>query len=74
MEKLTLSVTEAAKVLGVSRPTMYTIIHRADFPAFHVGNRVLISRQGLADWVEAQTGQKKTTSGGANSESGTLKP
>lgn len=36
-EKITLSVTEAAAVLGVSRPTVYQLIHRSDFPAFKVG-------------------------------------
>ena len=36
-DKLALSVTEAAALLGVSRPTVYTLIHRADFPAFKLG-------------------------------------
>ena len=54
IEKLTLSVTEAAAVLGVSRPTIYQLIHRQGFPAFKVGSRTLISRERLAEWVEAQ--------------------
>lgn len=53
-EKLALSVDEAAKLLGVSKPTMYGIIHREDFPCFKVGNRRLISRVKLAEWVESQ--------------------
>lgn len=53
-DKLTLNVTEAAAVLGVSRPTVYQLIHRQDFPAFKVGSRTLISRERLAEWVEAQ--------------------
>lgn len=56
-EKLTYSVTEAAEVLGVSRPTMYELIRREGFPSLKVGRRVLISRQRLAEWVDQQAGK-----------------
>lgn len=54
-EKIALTVPEAAELLGVSRPTVYQLMRAEDFPAFKVGRRTLISRSGLADWVEAQT-------------------
>ena len=54
VEKLTYSVTEAAEALGVSRPTMYELIRREGFPSLKVGNRVLISRQRLVEWVDQQ--------------------
>lgn len=54
MDKLTYSPTETAQVLGVSRPTVYQLIKRADFPAFKVGSRTLISAEGLRAWVQAQ--------------------
>lgn len=54
--KLVYSVAEAAEALGISRPTVYTLIHRKDFPSFKVGNRTLISISGLQQWVAAQTG------------------
>lgn len=54
LQKLAYSVDEAAQVLGVSRSTVYNLIHRADFPALKVGNRQLISREGLAEWVRKQ--------------------
>ena len=57
-EKIALSVTETAEMLGVSRPTVYRLIQRADFPAFKIGSRTLISRDGLARWVEAQAAQE----------------
>lgn len=53
-EKLGLSVTEAAALLGVSRPTVYELINREDFPSFRIGTRRVISRAGLERWVEAQ--------------------
>lgn len=52
---LAVSTTEAARLLGVSRPTLYTLLNREDFPSFHVGNRVLVSVAGLQEWIERQT-------------------
>ena len=54
MDKLTYSPTETAQVLGVSRPTVYQLMKRADFPAFKVGSRTLVSAEGLRTWVQAQ--------------------
>ena len=53
MDKLTYSPTETAQVLGVSRPTVYQLMKRADFPAFKVGSRTLVSAEGLRTWVQA---------------------
>lgn len=55
-EPFAVSTTEAARLLGVSRPTIYQLINRTDFPAFKVGTRTLISVAGLERWVEAQAG------------------
>lgn len=49
-----ISVSDAAKLLGISRPSMYQVMHQSDFPAFHVGRRTLISVDGLRDWVRQQ--------------------
>ena len=54
MDKITLSVTATAAALGVSRPTVYQLIKRSDFPVLRVGGRTLISADGLRSWVEAQ--------------------
>lgn len=56
VDKLTYSITETAQILGLSRPKVYDLLHRADFPAFRVGGRVLVSVDGLRRWVEAQAG------------------
>lgn len=55
MDKLTYSPSEAVEVLGVSRPTVYTLIKRDGFPAFKVGARTLVSVDGLREWVRRQT-------------------
>ena len=55
-EKIALDVSEAAALLGVSRPTMYQIMNRSDFCAdFYIGTRRKVSRDGLIAWVQAQT-------------------
>lgn len=53
-DKLAYSTAETAEVLGVSRPTVYTLMKRADFPAFKVGSRSLVSAEGLRAWIQAQ--------------------
>ena len=55
LEPLAVSTTEAARLLGVSRPTLYQLLNRADFPSFRVGSRVLISVAGLQKWIDQQT-------------------
>lgn len=54
-EPLAVSAAEAARLLGVSRPTVYNLLNREDFPSFRVGNRVLVSVDGLRDWIDRQT-------------------
>lgn len=55
MEKATLSVKEAAAVIGVSLPTMYTLTEREDFDCLlRVGRKKLILREGLTRWIQKQ--------------------
>lgn len=61
-DKIALSVSEAAVLLGVSRPTVYKLVNRQDFPSFMIGTRRMISREGLARWVEAQAHAGKEVS------------
>ena len=55
LEPLAVGATEAARLLGISRPTLYQLLNRQDFPSFRVGGRVLISVAGLQDWIDRQT-------------------
>ena len=55
LSPLAVSAAEAARLLGISRPTLYQYIGRDDFPSFREGNRVLVSVSGLQDWIERQT-------------------
>jgi len=39
---LTLTVAQAAKLVGVSRPTMYRAIEQGDFPHLKVSGRIVV--------------------------------
>lgn len=56
IEPMAVSAAEAARLLGVSRPKVYELLNREDFPAFKLGGRTLISVDGLRRWVERQAG------------------
>lgn len=52
LEPLAVSAAEAARLLGVSRPTLYQYIGQDDFPSFKMGGRVLVSVAGLQEWID----------------------
>lgn len=56
--KVALNITEVAEVLGVSRSVVYQLIHRADFPSFKIGKRVVVPRLALEEWANAQVQNK----------------
>ena len=45
--KLTLTVEEAGKMLGISRATAYQLANQGKLPAIRLGRRLLISKAGL---------------------------
>ena len=53
-EKLTLSVPEAAQIVGVSQSKMYEIVKIKGFPTIQIGRRLLVSAKGLERWIEEQ--------------------
>ena len=46
-ERLTLSVKEAAKLLGLSRGLTYEAVGRGEIPSIRIGHRILIPRAAL---------------------------
>ena len=56
MERVTLSVQEAAQMMGISAVTMYDITERADFDALiRVGRKKIIHTEKFLAWLERQT-------------------
>jgi excisionase family DNA binding protein len=50
---LTLSVPEAAKLLGVSRDLVYDLVAQGELPALRLGRRIVLPRRALEELVEA---------------------
>ena len=48
--KMTLTMAELADELHISLPT----VRKSGFPAFSVGSRILINREGLQRWLDGQ--------------------
>ncbi len=46
-ERLTMSVTEAAKRLGIGRNQAYEAIRRGEIPSVRIGRRLLVPHAGL---------------------------
>ena len=54
MDKLTLSVAEAAEIVGISTRNMYNLVKTKGFPTIQIGKRVRVSAPGLVCWLEEQ--------------------
>ena len=52
--KVTLSLTEVAEVLGVSRPIVNRLVHQEDFPSFRIGKRIVVPKKALERWANEQ--------------------
>lgn len=53
--RLTLSVEEAAILLGISRALAYNLVRRGELPSLQLGRRVVVPRRALEDYVAAAT-------------------
>lgn len=57
-DKLTYSVTELMKVLGIGRNTAYELINQPDFPSFRIYKRIIIPKKELNEWISANVSKK----------------
>ena len=53
---LTVTVEEAAALLGISRTLAYELVGRGDLPCLRLGRRIVISRRALERMVDASHG------------------
>lgn len=51
---LMLSVPEMAAALGISRAGAYELARSEGFPALRIGNRIVIPKDKLREWVDKQ--------------------
>jgi excisionase family DNA binding protein len=50
-----LRVTEAAKLLALSRTKVYEMAERAEIPVVRIGSAVRIPRRRLLEWIDGHT-------------------
>lgn len=55
--KLLAGAKETADMLGVSKPIMYKLCNREDFPCFRIGKKLVISIDGLKTWISNHYGE-----------------
>ncbi len=52
-DRLTLTVPEAARLLGVGRTLLYRELQDGHLPHVRLGRRILVPREALARWLAA---------------------
>ncbi|GMA64724.1 helix-turn-helix domain-containing protein [Alicyclobacillus fastidiosus] len=55
-----LTMGQVAEILQISMPTVYEVARRPDFPVFRVGRKLLVRKEGLRLWMEAQEKKDKS--------------
>ena len=59
-ERFTLSVPEAAKLLGIGKNLAYEAVQRGEIPSIKVGRRLLIPRVALEQMLAEANGTART--------------
>lgn len=49
-EKLTISVPEIAKAMGIGRSKAYELVHMDTFPKIMLGTRIMVPREQFYEW------------------------
>lgn len=52
---LMLNAEQVAGVLGISRAGAYQLFHQDGFPCVRLGKRMMVEREKLFAWIDAQT-------------------
>lgn len=58
--RLVMSVTEAAELLGISRAFAYELARSQRLPAVRLGRRLVVPRKALVWWLESSCGLEGT--------------
>ena len=54
---ITLNADQVATVLGISRANAYSVMRSSGFPTIHIGKRMVVPKEKLRIWMDAQTSQ-----------------
>jgi excisionase family DNA binding protein len=59
MQEKLLTIDEAAKLLNISRSTLYLLIRKESLPTVHFGSTVRVNPASLSDWLENREKRQK---------------
>lgn len=59
MQKITLTPLEVAKMLGVSRATIYTMVREEEIPYFKVRGKILFNKDIIMKWTRGEYEEAK---------------
>ena len=65
-ERLTVSVEEAAEILGISRALAYSLVARHELPSLKLGRRVVVPRRALDRLLELEPSAHTSEDRGAS--------
>ena len=55
MDPLALTIAETARMLGLSRATVYSLTRSGDLPSIKIGRAVRVPINALNEWLAART-------------------
>ena len=61
IERLGVSIQEAAKMLGISRPHFYPLVKEGKIRTIQIGKRVIVSVQSLREFVDGKNAPGNST-------------
>ncbi len=59
MERVTMTVSEFAKYLGIGLNKAYEIINSGEIPHLKIGRKFKIPKKGIDEWIEKMSSIKK---------------
>ena len=54
VEKLTYTVPEIAKLLGIGVNSAYTLVRSKGFPCIHIGRKIVIPKERFNTWLNSE--------------------
>ncbi|MDO8750682.1 MAG: helix-turn-helix domain-containing protein [Dehalococcoidia bacterium] len=58
IERVTYTVDEARRLLGLGRASAYEAIRKGEIPVLHIGRRLLVPRAALLKMLEGRQGER----------------
>ena len=68
IERVTISVDEAAAMLGISRTSAYEYVRTGQLPAIRMGRRLLVPLKAINNLLDGLVGDRTATTGAVSEQ------